>query len=1036
MTDYKDATTRSDPGDALGVGTVNEPTPFVSASVAPSLSIAQPSSTASPDGECVHCARTSSQALTPGSARAGEAAGAAVYLIGKPQSSVTPSVSEGDSGPSARNVVVGGRAKPAGCQCGPACGCHEPAPRCLRTPTVPAVPPPAELHLVARANGLPSKGARVQVDLPKGVWTHDSPRAPSYVPDGAGGGTLIDAVGPADPGIYLPLRPLAPSYGPEPSSRHDIPIPTGPDGPIPVGTPGDDCHTWPPEVRWLCERDRLEEARHVCRTRGRAEVFVPFPPRAVGSFGNPDDAAEDEASTYVKQDMSILVDALGFFQALRVPPMFVLPYHHPDVKVVSGYMRSAEPDAGQHHALDLARPREAADSDILLGKSFPVFAVADGLVTEVTFSSRVGNIVTIEHVGLDGRRFRSRYMHLRNGTQRDLNNMQRVANPLVDCNTWRSTRYTCEEAQQRQLWALEYTLHALAVLNGRTSPLYEDADHVYRFWGRPEHRIQVVEGETVRRGQLIGWAGTTGWLGGGKTEPARAADGRTLPVDGTHLHFEMAMEWRVRFSNRGTAVNRFVYVDPFGLYSWVSQRGRFDWDGPLAREGYNSQLVHFPHAAAQRQEREQDNRFRMDLTGFAQHASWFRAATFRPCVVEYCRDSWDLPVVGVDSFGGRPWVSEHIVSSDVPGHGPVGEGMLGPTRMTDGGLDSNRACVYLRAHREGGAPAVAFYEASGFDANGLSSSAFVGDSPPFPTDTVTSVDVARTFGLDVERWIVVAAVGAPGRQMMYVSERQFGHRGEWSVPRLVVPRPDVLPARRRADVAGHYVWQDFGSVAVAYDSFSRRTVLVWTTRDGEVNMATRRDDEELWVPIVNFDEDGARLMEGSSLRLGVSASGADVACSQYGADDGNCLLVYVGNDGRHRRMRFRVNDDGTIARHSPPFARVDGMPRGSQPVVVQADNDRVLPRPVGARYVEHGSSVTANPMGVNPQFVFSRADENGVTYLALMDSGSIDYRAGVSYTPRRGDGVQMGRVGLGSYCRQAGDPDRALESVLVLSIVD
>lgn len=176
---------------------------------------------------------------------------------------------------------------------------------------------------------------------------------------------------------------------------------------------------------------------------------------------------------------------------------------------------------------------QAGDFYILpnLHFDFPVLASAAGTVMFVGWDNWSGNYVIVSH-DVDGvvDSYRTIYMHLRNG-------------PSADCDaSWNKSLPSLSGANEAK-W--------IGYLNSSGCPL----DSASRnpdplFWGTEDQQIPVSQGQSVQRGQVLGWAGNTGPGGKGLNSNSNP---------NIHLH----IFWCRRDPTNGL----WYFFDPYGLYS-------------------------------------------------------------------------------------------------------------------------------------------------------------------------------------------------------------------------------------------------------------------------------------------------------------------------------------------------------------------------------------------------------------------------------------------------------------------------------------
>ena len=217
-------------------------------------------------------------------------------------------------------------------------------------------------------------------------------------------------------------------------------------------------------------------------------------------------------------------DFQDFAASVKVSMPFFFPYKHSKVGIWQGWQYN---NGNMHNAIDFGKSGVQNGED----PAFGVYAVANGKVTEVYWSNSGGNIVKIEHTAPNGQKYRSIYLHLRNGLTHDVNKAKNI--PVADPN----------DAGARDVKYKKYAQKA------NPDPL---------FWGTESQKLKVSAGQNVQAGQMIAYAGNSGFGGAGWG----------LDSDGTladccensknvHLHFEMEI------LHEGS----WVKIDPFGVYA-------------------------------------------------------------------------------------------------------------------------------------------------------------------------------------------------------------------------------------------------------------------------------------------------------------------------------------------------------------------------------------------------------------------------------------------------------------------------------------
>lgn len=211
-----------------------------------------------------------------------------------------------------------------------------------------------------------------------------------------------------------------------------------------------------------------------------------------------------------------------------------LPYRHSKVTVWQGFYYNWD---SKHGAIDYGKSGVSNGED----PTFGVYAIAGGKVIDVKWSNGGGNVVTIEHTAPNGFKYRSTYLHLRNGFSNDI-------------------------AKAKQSPSSKYKKFA------------NKANPSSLCWGTNSQKIKVSVGQNVKAGQMIAWAGNTGSGGIGiilddngnfKNNPPPASFN-------VHLHFEL----RIKDSK-----GNWVKIDPYGVYNKKSGIDCYDLDSqtPYAR---------------------------------------------------------------------------------------------------------------------------------------------------------------------------------------------------------------------------------------------------------------------------------------------------------------------------------------------------------------------------------------------------------------------------------------------------------------------
>lgn len=232
-----------------------------------------------------------------------------------------------------------------------------------------------------------------------------------------------------------------------------------------------------------------------------------------------------------------------------------LPFDDRKVYVYKGFVHPpsfiGEPT---HHAIDFVRPD---------GETFPVLAAADGLVIWVGYHPVVGNAVIIEHTPNKNGHFRTIYHNLRNGRDHDLSRALRTKE-FIEANP----EYKWEKKEKE--WQNQAEKADRILQSGKG-----DLAWVERLFGTKEQTLLVSEGDYVKQGQQIGWAGNAGIL-------------TTI----NHLHFMIAKPAKYLHQNSSKDTWRWVLFDPYGIYGGQEEIAQYQKD-----DGKRGPLQHPSHFA-------------------------------------------------------------------------------------------------------------------------------------------------------------------------------------------------------------------------------------------------------------------------------------------------------------------------------------------------------------------------------------------------------------------------------------------------------
>jgi len=202
-----------------------------------------------------------------------------------------------------------------------------------------------------------------------------------------------------------------------------------------------------------------------------------------------------------------------------------------------------------HGAIDYYGDTSSLDG--VKNPSFPVYAVANGMVTNVYWDSWSGNTVIMEHAASNGTLYRSIYCHLRNGPANDRQTALRLTPTGDPLNSKADAAYK------------KYRLFAQL----RAADAAQDSI----WWGTEDKWIRVATNSWVTRGQLLGYAGNTGpgGAGGGLDATGTPTDKKWANV---HLHMFFAVREPNAISVPGVPA-QWMLIDPYGVYNDANTAG-------------------------------------------------------------------------------------------------------------------------------------------------------------------------------------------------------------------------------------------------------------------------------------------------------------------------------------------------------------------------------------------------------------------------------------------------------------------------------
>lgn len=224
----------------------------------------------------------------------------------------------------------------------------------------------------------------------------------------------------------------------------------------------------------------------------------------------------------------------AFAATIRASMPFFLPYRDGTVRAGQGWFYNS---GAFHGSVDYGKSSYPAGKD----PAFAVHASADGRVVTAEWNDWLGNVVVIDHQAANGDRYRSVYMHLRDGITHD----QSMASAISLSAKDKQKNEDGEYGRKYRYW--------LYAQNASSDDTIQ--------WGTDAQKILVKPGDTVRAGQQIGWSGNTGYGGAGwglnnDGEPYNAT------AANNHLHFQITA------LDPDTGV--YVFVDPYGVYEEMS----------------------------------------------------------------------------------------------------------------------------------------------------------------------------------------------------------------------------------------------------------------------------------------------------------------------------------------------------------------------------------------------------------------------------------------------------------------------------------
>lgn len=223
----------------------------------------------------------------------------------------------------------------------------------------------------------------------------------------------------------------------------------------------------------------------------------------------------------------------GFAETVTASMPLFVPYKSGHVRPSHGWFYNG---GDFHGAVDYGKDDYPEGED----PSFKIYSIGAGIVRSVVWDNWSGNIVVVEHVAPDGKKYRSAYKHMRNGFSHDLALARAIpvpADKMFDANG-------------KPTQSLKYQRFANLPNPSKLQ------------WGTEDQKIAVKPGDHVSAGEFLGWSGDTGPGGAGKGLNDDGTPKNAVTAN-NHLHFMLCVP------HPTGGETEWVQVDPYGVYAQV-----------------------------------------------------------------------------------------------------------------------------------------------------------------------------------------------------------------------------------------------------------------------------------------------------------------------------------------------------------------------------------------------------------------------------------------------------------------------------------